>query len=84
MMIEETRTDGKRTTVECHDHTDAQSVKWIEELAGRKLSLNLDGTRRARVVVRILDPTADSKLILTPTPTWSDSHRNSLLGQRPT
>lgn len=38
-----TSVDGKRTAVECRDHADAQSVKWIEELAGRKMSLNLDG-----------------------------------------
>lgn len=38
-----TSADGKRTTVECRDHAGSQSVKWIEELAGRKLSLNLDG-----------------------------------------
>ncbi|MGH8083919.1 MAG: restriction endonuclease [Lysobacter sp.] len=38
-----TSANGKRTTVECRDHASSQSVKWIEELAGRKLSLNLDG-----------------------------------------
>ena len=38
-----TGAEGKRTTVECRDHAGAQSVKWIEELAGRKVSLNLDG-----------------------------------------
>ncbi|WP_084499890.1 restriction endonuclease [Luteimonas mephitis] len=38
-----TSADDKRTTVECRDHADSQSVKWIEELAGRKISLNLDG-----------------------------------------
>lgn len=38
-----TSADGKRTTIECRDHAGAQNVKWIEELAGRKMSLNLDG-----------------------------------------
>lgn len=38
-----TGADGKRTTVECRDHAGSQSVKWIEELVGRKLSMNLDG-----------------------------------------
>lgn len=38
-----TGADGKRTTVECRDHAGIQSVKWIEELAGRKVSMNLDG-----------------------------------------
>jgi hypothetical protein len=38
-----TSADGKRSTVECREHSVAQSVKWIEELIGRKLSLQLDG-----------------------------------------
>lgn len=38
-----TSADGKHSTVECRDHSEAQSVKWIEELIGRKLSLQLDG-----------------------------------------
>lgn len=35
--------DGKRTAVECRDRGGAQSVMWVEELIGRKLSLGLDG-----------------------------------------
>lgn len=38
-----TSIDGKRSSVECREHSEAQSVKWIEELIGRKLSLQLDG-----------------------------------------
>lgn len=34
---------GKRTSVECRERGGAQSVMWIEELVGRKLSLDLDG-----------------------------------------
>jgi len=35
--------DGKRTAIECRDRSGAQSVMWVEELIGRKLSLGLDG-----------------------------------------
>jgi hypothetical protein len=35
--------DGRRTAVECRLRKGAQDVMWIEELAGRKLSLGLDG-----------------------------------------
>jgi len=38
-----TNHDGKRTSIECRDRSSAQSVMWIEELAGRKISLGLDG-----------------------------------------
>jgi hypothetical protein len=35
--------DGRTISVECRHRSGAQSVMWIEELAGRKLSLGLDG-----------------------------------------
>jgi hypothetical protein len=35
--------EGLRISVECRDRSAAQSVMWIEELAGRKISLGLDG-----------------------------------------
>lgn len=35
--------DGRNISVECRHRSGAQSVMWIEELAGRKLSLGLDG-----------------------------------------
>lgn len=35
-------TDGRKISVECRDRGGAQSVMWIEELAGRKQSLGLD------------------------------------------
>lgn len=38
-----TGADGKRSSVECREHAVSQSVKWIEELIGRKMSLRLDG-----------------------------------------
>lgn len=34
--------DGKLTIVECRFHKKSQDVKWIEELIGRRLSLNAD------------------------------------------
>lgn len=36
------RRDGKLTLVECRIHQAVQDVKWIEELIGRRLSLNAD------------------------------------------
>lgn len=36
------RRDGKLTLVECRIHQAVQDVKWIEELIGRRLSLNSD------------------------------------------
>jgi hypothetical protein len=41
ILIEEP--GSRRTSVECRDRAGAQSVMWIEELIGRKLSLRLDG-----------------------------------------
>jgi len=35
--------NGKRSSVECRDRSEAQCVMWIEELIGRKISLGLDG-----------------------------------------
>jgi Restriction endonuclease len=35
--------DGRKISVECRHRSGAQSVMWIEELAGRKQSLGLDG-----------------------------------------
>lgn len=35
--------EGKRTLIECRDHIEAQDVKWVEELIGRRLSLDADG-----------------------------------------
>ncbi len=35
--------DGRVIAVECRHRTGSQNVMWIEELAGRKLSLGLDG-----------------------------------------
>jgi hypothetical protein len=35
--------DGRLVTVECRHRTGVQNVMWIEELAGRKLSIGLDG-----------------------------------------
>jgi hypothetical protein len=34
--------DGISTHVECRSHVEPQSTKWIEELIGRKISLNAD------------------------------------------
>ena len=34
--------DGKLTIVECRIHKSRQNVKWIEELIGRRASLNAD------------------------------------------
>jgi hypothetical protein len=36
------RTDGLITHVECRSHQDPQDVKWVEELIGRKISLQSD------------------------------------------
>jgi hypothetical protein len=36
------RRDGSLTLVECRLHKDAQDVTWIEELMGRRTSLNAD------------------------------------------
>ncbi len=38
-----TTSNGLRISVECRDRNKPQSVMWIEELAGRKISLGLDG-----------------------------------------
>ncbi len=38
-----TTADGRRIAVECRDRSGIQTVMWIEELAGRKESLGLDG-----------------------------------------
>jgi hypothetical protein len=38
-----TTSNGLRISVECRDRSSPQSVMWIEELAGRKVSLGLDG-----------------------------------------
>ncbi|RSU47347.1 restriction endonuclease [Sphingomonas sp. S-NIH.Pt15_0812] len=38
-----TTPDGRRISVECRDRDKPQTVMWIEELAGRKLSMGLDG-----------------------------------------
>lgn len=38
-----TTPDGRRISVECRDREKPQTVMWIEELAGRKLSMDLDG-----------------------------------------
>jgi len=38
-----TTPDGRRISVECRDREKPQTVMWIEELAGRKLSMGLDG-----------------------------------------
>lgn len=35
--------DGKRTHIECRRHKPPQNVKWIEELIGRRASLQADG-----------------------------------------
>jgi hypothetical protein len=38
-----TTADARKLSVECRDRAAVQTVMWIEELAGRKLSLGLDG-----------------------------------------
>ncbi len=35
--------DGKTTHIECRDHKPPQNVKWVEELIGRRTSLQADG-----------------------------------------
>jgi hypothetical protein len=40
VLIEE---GGRRTAVECRDRDSSQSVTWVEELVGRRISLGLDG-----------------------------------------
>jgi hypothetical protein len=36
------RRNGKLTMIECRDRRDRQDVRWVEELSGRRLSLNAD------------------------------------------
>ena len=79
------RRNGRLTLVECRLHRARQDVKWIEELIGRRASLNADGliavsdsgftegaikkARRFGVVLRDLKDLTDSEVL-----EWGRSH----------
>jgi Restriction endonuclease len=80
------RRNGRLTIVECRLHRARQDVKWIEELIGRRASLNADGVvavsdsgftegaikkaQRFGVVLRDLQDLTDTEVL-----EWGRSHR---------